>query len=301
MDMNAVRNVVARLPRESIRRILVELGQRPSTSVTSVLRSKLADLLELDLARLLNQLRKAELVEEAKRRKLDDTGSAGQLRARLWLEGARMEAGGEQHLSRPWQPVPQLFRGKLVHFGPIRGQIPPADTLPREVPPSRDPPSPYEPDTLEELLANANALVGVRLGARGRDKGAYGSAVARLLGLAEGCHAEPDWRGEVEVKTLPVARERRGLWFVKEDPAISMETVRPLSKLERVLWVVRVADEPDAPILSWYYQEMCRQTRALAMRTLHKRPKGPANTDKRGWYLRKTFFIGSGLLKSLNG
>jgi hypothetical protein len=158
-----------------------------------------------------------------------------------------------------------------------------------------------EPDTIEDLLARATLLVGVRLGARSRDKGEYGARIAALLGVRERGHSEPDWRGEVEVKTVPVVRDPGGLWRVSEDPAVSMADVAPESKLGRVLWVARVADDASSPILSWYYQEWDPVVAALARRCLHTRPKGPAGTQSRGWYLHKRFFAGSGFLVTLNG
>ena len=93
-----------------------------------------------------------------------------------------------------------------------------------------------EPETIDELLAAATRAIGVRLGRRGRDKGAWGLRAAALLGVPERGGDEPDWRGDVEIKTVPVAREASGLWRVVEDPAIAM--VGPagaISKLQRTL------------------------------------------------------------------
>jgi hypothetical protein len=154
---------------------------------------------------------------------------------------------------------------------------------------------------LEELLENADRLLGLRLGSRGRDKGIYGTRIAELLGLCERGLPEPDWRGLVEVKSVPVVRDRAGWWRVKEDPAIAMAQVDPRVKLRRVLWIARVGDEGDSPILSWYYQEWDHEVEALAGRYLHHRPKGPKGTTNKGWYLQKRFFLYSGFLKSLNG
>ena len=263
---------------------------------------------EGDLAALLNRMRKGELEELARAIGAATTGAVGALRARLWRAGAALEAGGEAELGRPWQPVPAVLGGRLVLLGPARGLAPPAAALPRPVPPppfarGQDaPPCPIEePDSIEDLLARATGLCGVRLGARGRDKGAYGSRVAALLGVRERGASEPDWRGEVEVKTVPVVRDPGGLWRVSEDPAVSMADVVPESKLGRVLWIARVADAADSPILSWYYQEWDAVVARLARRCLHTRPKGPAGTTSRGWYLHKRFFAGSGFLATLNG
>ncbi len=258
-----------------------------------------------DLAALLNRMRKEELVHLAGALGLEVGGAAAVLRARLWRAGAALEAGGEGELGRPWQPVPAVIGGHLVVLGPVRGLAPPAGALPRPVPsPGAAPPAPCpidEPDTLEDLLARATELCGVRLGARSRDKGEYGVRVALLLGLSERGAAEPDWRGEVEVKTVPVVRDPGGLWRVAEDPAVSMADVAPERKLGRVLWIARVADDAGSPILSWYYQEWDPVVASLARRCLHTRPKGPAGARTRGWYMHKRFFAGSGFLLTLNG
>ena len=65
-------------------------------------------------------------------------------------------------------------------------------------------------------------MIGVRLGRRGRDKGAWGVRAAALLGVTERGDGEPDWRGDVEIKTVPIARDRTQLWRIVEDPAIAM-------------------------------------------------------------------------------
>jgi hypothetical protein len=257
---------------------------------------------EGDLAALLNRLRKEELAELARAIGADAGGAAGALRARLWRAGAALEAGGEAELGQPWQPIPVVLGGHLVALGPVRGLAPPAAALPRAVPPPRDAdPGGDEPESIEELLARATRLCGVRLGARGRDKGEYGSRIAALLGVRERGAAEPDWRGEVEIKSVPVVRDPGGLWRVAEDPAVSMAEVAPAGKLGRVLWIARVADDADSPVLSWYYQEWDPVVAGLARRCLHTRPKGPAGARTRGWYLHKRFFAGSGFLLTLNG
>jgi hypothetical protein len=121
--------------------------------------------------------------------------------------------------------------------------------------------------------------------------------------VVEHGRGEPDWRGDVEVKTVPVAQETSGHWRIVEDPAIAMEmegTV--LAKLQRTLWLARAdADVGDATIVSWYLLEWDSQVARLARRYLHTRPKGPAGTDQRGVYLHKRFFAEAGLLATLNG
>jgi hypothetical protein len=142
----------------------------------------------------------------------------------------------------------------------------------------------------------------VRLGGRGRDKGAWGLRAARLLGLVERNDAEPDWRGDIEVKTVPVAREPGGWWRVLEDPAIAMAGEPALAKLARTLWLARAGVEPgDATIVSWYLLDWDPEIARLTRCYLHDRPKGPAGTRARGLYLHKRFFAEAGLLATLNG
>ena len=266
------------------------------------LRAAVSDRFATDLASFLNALQRAELDAVAGSIDLDTGGSIGQLRARLWIAGAVLEAGSPAHLGSAIQPVPVVLAERLRFQGSSRGLAPPASRWPRPVPPVAPTPRPErEPDDLDALLAAADALVGVRLGARGRDKGAHGIRVEALLGLAESGASEPDWRGLVEVKTVPVFRDKSGLWRVKEDPAVSMEATDPVTKLERVLWIARVTDDDSSPILSWYYLERDAEIDELLARDLHTRPKGPAGTSNRGWYLHKRFFLDSGFLASLNG
>jgi hypothetical protein len=277
-------------------------GDRPAG--TGALRRRAVDRFALDLAGFLNRLRAEELRELACAAGLPRSGRPAELRVRLWLRGAEIEAGGAEHLGQPWQPLPVVLGGKLVHLGEERGLAPPATAFPRPIPPPRPVPRAAgldEPETLEDLLARASRLLGVRLGRRGRDKGAYGVLVAALLGVPERGHPEPDWRGEVEVKTVPVARDPSGFWRVVEDPAVSMEHAEPLAKLGRVLWIARVADADGAPVLSWYYQERDGEVARMIARHLHRRPKGARGARTRGWYLRKRFFAESGFLKTLNG
>jgi hypothetical protein len=213
-----------------------------------------------------------------------------------------LEAGGDELLGSAVQPLPVILGGKLVHLGPMRGAAPPTEELPRPIPdPLVEPTGVAEPDTIEALLERATELIGVQLGERGRDKGEYGARIASLLGVEESGFSEPDWRGEVEIKTVPVVRDPAGWWRVKEDPAVSMLGASPIEKLRRVLWVARVADDSSSPILSWYFQEWDGSVAELVERYLHTRPKGPRGTSNRGWYLHKRFFVDSGFLKSLNG
>lgn len=302
--MNAVTEFSAELER---RRIILALQLRGVSAVntsadTEALRTLLTRRYAHSLCAFLNKAQRRDLEVICKKRGLEAAGTVGELRARLWLHGAEIEAGGDLHLGSAYQPIPIVLSSRLVHQGPIHGQCPNAESWPRPIPsPVAEPQTEREPDTLEELLANADALVGLRLGARGRDKGIYGTRIAALLGVEENGLAEADWRGEVEIKSVPVIRDRSGWWRVKEDPAIAMEQVDPRIKLRRVLWIARVGGGGDSPILSWYYQEWDAHIGALAGRYLHHRPKGPKGTTNKGWYLQKRFFLYSGFLKSLNG
>jgi len=159
------------------------------------------------------------------------------------------------------------------------------------------------------LLAAADRLIGVRLGRRGRDKGAWGARAQVLLGVTLRGEGEPDWRGDVEIKTVPIARESSGAWRVVEDPAIAMAGElgvsggsAALAKLQRTLWLARAdLGDGDATIVSWYLLDWDPEIARLARRYLHERPKGPAGTDARALYLSKRFFADAGLLATLNG
>jgi hypothetical protein len=302
--MNAVREFAKALERRRIVQILSARSGTPADSNvdTDALRRALVAALGHSLCDFLNRLQRSDLETICDKLGLANTGTVGELRAKLWTHGAALEAGGKEHIGSDYQPSPIVLGSRLVHQGPLRGQCPSCTHWPRPVPTSVVERSPErEPESLEELLANADRLLGVRLGLRGPDKGIYGTRIAALLGIAERGLAEADWRGIVEVKSLPVVRDRTGWWRVKEDPAIAMAQVDPRIKLRRVLWVARVGGAGDSPILSWYYQEWDHQIEVLATRYLHHRPKGPKGTSNKGWYLQKRFFLYSGFLKSLNG
>ena len=258
---------------------------------------------EGDLCGCLNALTRGELAAVAARLALATDGRAPALRERLWHHGAALEAGGVA-LPPALQPRPVLLGGHLVVQAPPRGMFAASDVLPRALPSPRsaEPPT-EEPETLDDLLAAADRAIGVRLGRRGSDKGAWGLRAARLVGVIERGIDEPDWRGDCEIKTVPVAREPSGLWRIVEDPAIAMlgET-SAVSKLQRTLWLARAdVDGGDATIVSWYLLEWDATIARLARRYLHIRPKGPAGTDQRGLYLHKRFFADAGLLATLNG
>jgi len=274
----------------------------PPYGPAAAVRQELVGHHELDLVGFLNGARRDDLDCIAEGVELPaGRRDVGQLRADLWALGARAEAEGDL-LGPPLQPVPVVLGGRLVLMAAGPGRWPASARWPRPIPDAVAPPAPaHEPETLEELLANADRLVGARLGGQGRNKGAFGSEIAARLGVPERGWSEPDWRGEVEIKTVPVVRDPSGFWRVKEDPAVSMENASPLAKLERVLWIARVADAADSPVLSWYYQECEPGIRRLYRRALHKRPKGGANTTNKGWYVKKTFFADSGFLRALNG
>jgi hypothetical protein len=293
---NAVAVFAAALTRLELARIARALEPGRPVRTAGELRARVVRWFGLDLPGFLNLARRAELELMAADRELGCNGNVGELRARLWMAGAELEAGSRRHVGTALQPVPIVLPARG------RGAAPPARAWPRPLPRAAEclPPS-GEPDTLEDLLDRADALVGVRLGAAQRNKGSYGQTIAAWLGVPERGQAEPDWRGEVELKTVPVIRDPSGWWRVKEDPWICMESAAPLAKLARVLWIARVADADGSPVLSWYYQERDARLDALLTRDLHTRPKGGAGATARGWYVRKRFFADSGLLRSLNG
>ncbi len=256
-----------------------------------------------DLCGLLNAMTRGELAQLAQRLRLsiDAAGRSPALRLAVWHRGAELERNGVE-IPAALQPRPILLGGHLVIQAPARGISPPADVWPRPVPDPREPANPLdEPDSLDDLLAAADRLIGVRLGPRGRDKGAWGTRAAQLLGLIEQGRTEPDWRGDVEVKTVPIAREPSGHWGVVEDPAIAMVGEGTLAKLQRTLWLARATLGEDATIVSWYLLEWDPEVARLAHRYLHERPKGPRGTLARGLYLSKRFFADAGLLAALNG
>lgn len=256
-----------------------------------------------DLCGFLNALTRGELTHVAGKLALSADGRAPALRELLWRHGAALESRGAE-VPAALQPRPVLLGGHLVIQAPPRGMYAASDVLPRPLPEpcSAEPPS-EEPDSLDELLAAADRAIGVRLGRRGRDKGAWGSRAARLVGVIERGIDEPDWRGDVEIKTVPVAREPSGLWRIVEDPAIAMLSESgALAKLQRTLWLARAdVDDGDATIVSWYLLDWDPVIARLARRYLHVRPKGPAGTDQRGLYLHKRFFADAGMLATLNG
>lgn len=261
-----------------------------------------------DLCGLLNAMTRGELAHLAA--ELGGGGGVGapavgrapELRGALWDRGAALERGAAE-VSAAVQPRPIVLGGHLVIQAAPRGLFPPSAEWPRPVPPPRSPaPPPGEPDALDELLAAADRAIGVRLGARGRDKGAWGLRAARLLGLVERNDSEPDWRGDVEVKTCAIARDPSGWWRVVEDPAIAMIGEGALAKLARTLWLARCdVGDGDATIVSWYLLDWDPDVARLTRRDLHDRPKGPAGTAARALYLHKRFFADAGLLATLNG
>lgn len=261
-----------------------------------------------DLCGLLNVMTRGELDELATALRMTATGRSPALREALWCRGAELERGGVE-VTPGLQPRPILLRGHLVVQAAPRGMSPPSACWPRPLPPPSAPaPPPDEPDNVDELLAAADRLIGVRLGPRGRDKGAWGVRAAQLLGIVERGLDEPDWRGDIEVKTVPVAQEASGHWGIVEDPAIAMVGEGRgvgLAKLQRTLWLARASikgdAEDDATIVSWYLLDWDPEVARLTRRYLHERPKGPRGTQQRGLYLYKRFFADAGMLATLNG
>src|SRR5206468_621759 len=155
-----------------------------------------------DLCGLLNAMTRGELVALTRvvARGTCATSSA-ELRTALWHAGASLERGALPVPAR-LQPEPIILGGHLVIQAAPRGLHPPSTGWPRPLPaPSAAAPPVEEPETLDDLLAAADRAIGVRLGRRGRDKGAWGNRAATLLGVVERGADEPDWRGDVEVKT----------------------------------------------------------------------------------------------------
>ncbi|MEZ4401995.1 MAG: hypothetical protein R3B06_18335 [Kofleriaceae bacterium] len=297
--MNAACTLIARLPRAAIQR-LAGPGREDADDgqVVARLQRRHAD----DLAALLNRLRLDELRVLVTALHGPAAGEAGRLRAWLWRWGAVAEAGGDGLLGTPLQPIPDQLGARLVRVAPARGMAPPAVAWPRPIPVARPPEPPAEePADVDELLAAADRALGVRLPARGRDKGAWGRAAAALVGVRERGVDEPDWRGEVELKTVPVARDRAGRWRVTEDPAVGMEGASPLAKLARVLWLCRATVGDGATLVSWYLLDWDADIARWVRRDLHTRPKGPRGTAAHGWYLHKRFFVDAGLYATLNG
>ena len=311
--VNAAEHMIGLLPAEAVRRLGALRVPRfaPEPAVAAVPRHTLdVDAAAArargrwggDLCGLLNTLTHGELAHLARGLRLPSDARSPALRVALWEAGAALERG-RAPAPPGVQPRPVLLGGHLVVQAPARGLYPPCAAWPREVPPpvAAAPPE-EEPDTLDDLLVAADRALGVRLGRRGADKGAWGVRAAALLGVAERGAGEPDWRGDVEIKTVPVAREASGLWRIVEDPAIAMLHPEAASKLARTLWLARTdVGDGDAALVSWYLLDGDPDVLRLARRYLHLRPKGPAGTEQRGLYMHKRFFADAGLLATLNG
>ena len=271
--MNAVAYFAHQLPAEAVRRLAALRVRRFDASGAVAARGldvdeareRVVARWQSDLCGFLNALTRGELALLAINlgralHELDGisstTGSAA-YRERLWQCGADLERQGCEIDPRV-QPRPVVLGGHLVVQAAPRGLHPPSATWPRVVPSPRVAQLPSEePDTVDELLAAADRALGVRLGRRGRDKGAWGLRAATLLGVVERGGDEPDWRGDVEIKTVPIAREPSGLWRIVEDPAIAMlDETGALAKLQRTLWLARAdVEDGDATLVSWYLLE----------------------------------------------
>ena len=175
---------------------------------------------ELDLVGYLNGSSARELKSMTAALKIDVTevtGGVGVLRLKLWRWGAALERHGilDQDAAARLQRTPSLWDGRLslddAAAGAADGPLPGARSArwpgcarwPRPVPDLREIPAlpPSAPETLEDLLARVDELVGVRLGtgAREDNKGHYGQRVSDLLGIAASSSSGPDWRGLVEL------------------------------------------------------------------------------------------------------
>jgi len=308
--MNAVLVFESMLPAEAVRRLARIRASRfddATDAADEILdveeaRERVKARWSADLCGLLNAMTRGELAVVARRLGLSGEGRSPTLREALWEKGAALERHGVD-VTAIVQPRPVVLGGHLVIQAPPRGAFPPSPRWPRPVPEPVDasPPS-DEPDSLDELLAAADRVLGVRLGSRGRDKGAWGTRAAALLGVVDRGLDEPDWRGDVEIKTVPIAVDPTGRWRIVEDPAIAMVGELAIAKLQRTLWLARAdVGDDDATIVSWYLVDWDPEVARAARRYLHVRPKGPAGTDGRGLYLHKRFFADAGLLATLNG
>ncbi|MCX5743794.1 MAG: hypothetical protein NT062_14980 [Proteobacteria bacterium] len=313
--MNAVVHLATLLPPSGIRRLAAlrvsrfEPNEPPSHDRRDLAideaRTAVAARWGGDLCGMLNAMTRGELAAVAAALRIPPTSVAVSpaLRLALWEVGAALERGTAL-VSAALQPRPVVLGGHLVVEGAARGLYPASARWPRETPSPASPcPPTDEPDSLDELLRAADRAIGVRLGARGADKGAWGQRAAALLGVVERRAAEPDWRGDVEIKTVAVAREpASGRWRIVDDPAIAMVGEPALAKLARTLWLARAdVGDGDATIVAWYLLDCDAEVARMVRRYLHVRPKGPAGTDARGLYLHKRFFADAGLLAALNG
>lgn len=232
----AIELALAHLPAESLARLLARPPSRfdrwasaatGSDAPSSSSSSSSADVqarLQLryggDVLELLNACRIDELCALLRAQATRGSRRAGSLRWALWQElCAAQQRSGAPELP-PSSPASaartSLARGSGVHLigerlvacAPPRGLAPPAAAWPRPLPPPAlpDPPD-EEPECLDTLLDAADRALGVRLGRRGADgKGAWGQRAAQLLGVIDRGDREPDWRGDVEIKTVAVAR-----------------------------------------------------------------------------------------------
>lgn len=214
-NVNAVKRFARSLSPDSLRRVAALEVRRFSPAAVTARNPEPLDLGQSydrvvrrwssDLCGLLNALVRSELAHLARTLGLPMDGRSPQLRAALWECGAALERAGAE-VSSAIQPRPVLLGGHLCVMAPPRGMFPDCAAWPRDVPAPRHADAPTdEPDTLDDLLHAADRAIGVRLGRRGRDKGAWGIRAASLIGVVERGDDEPDWRGDVEIKTVSVA------------------------------------------------------------------------------------------------
>ena len=299
--MNATHHFLKQLNRQALIGVWAKrFGEHPGLDVSTItLRENLLEQFRSDLGGFLNCCNRNELDKIALDVGCNLKVSIGEMRLALWERATVLEQTDGVLRDFGSNAKPSLLRGKVVFLQKGNG----IDAV-SSGPVFLDSGTHLlafdsEPDDIEELLRRAECLRGEAIPMQGRDKGGYGAWIAERLGLIERGLAEPDWQGEVEVKTLPVAKDGMGHFYVSEDPAIAMENVDPLLKLKKVLWVSRSVDEKTSRILGWYYQVWNWDVERLIKRDLHQRPKGGKGATTKGWYLHKRFFIDSGLLYSL--
>lgn len=142
------------------------------------------------------------------------------------------------------------------------------------------------------------------LGLSSANKGRYGRAVEVLLGLGSGDNRQaPDWRG-VEVKWVPLRRDRHGHWILRDKVFVTGDNDRrglaardPVAKIQKVRWVF--GDYRTKQVLSTYHTELSRLEAALLRLSAKLGRRGPRylfrNTkgNRRGqysYYLSREFF-----------
>ena len=227
--MNATHHFLKQLNRQALIGVWAKrFGEHPGLDVSTItLRENLLEQFRSDLGGFLNCCNRNELDKIALDVGCNLKVSIGEMRLALWERATVLEQTDGVLRDFGSNAKPSLLRGKVVFLQKGNG----IDAV-SSGPVFLDSGTHLlafdsEPDDIEELLRRAECLRGEAIPMQGRDKGGYGAWIAERLGLIERGLAEPDWQGEVEVKTLPVAKDGMGHFYVSEDPAIAMENVDP--------------------------------------------------------------------------